>query len=399
MGGNYNDYGIGITVDGTGKIYVSGDTESSNFPISANAYDQTLNGILTSDVFVTKFNSSGNLIEFSTYIGGSFNDHVAGIKIDNNSNIYIAGSTISSDFPTTALAYDNTHNLNNDIFVSKINNTGSSLLFSTFVGGSNHDNCYSFTLDNSNNIYITGSTSSSNYPKTNGVFSTNQNLEDICVSKISNNGSNLLLSTVIGGNNYDQATSIYVDAGNRVSIGGVTHSTTFPTSSNAFLNALQGYMDGIIFQLNSSFTNLDYSSYIGGNDNDEIKSIYKTASNEFIVVGHTKSNNFPITTNAYQYNKNGGLDVFITKFLPDLSNINYSSYFGGSNHDYGEGFIYNLLDNTIIFCGKTNSSDFPTTPGSLDVSLIILLKLMPLYLNFIYVHLFHLCQAPTALFV
>ncbi|MFN4233291.1 MAG: SBBP repeat-containing protein [Bacteroidia bacterium] len=368
LGGNKNDYGIGITVDGTGKIYVSGDTESSNFPVSANAYDQTLNGNLTTDVFVTKFNSSGNLIEFSTYIGGAFDDHVAGIKIDNNSNIYIAGSTISSDFPTTSLAYDNTHNLNNDIFVTKLNNTGSSLLFSTFLGGSNHDYCYSFTLDNYNNIYITGNTSSSNYPKTNGVFSTNQNLADICVSKISNDGSNLLLSTVLGGNNYDYAYSISVDVGYRVSVAGSTLSTDFPTTQGAFMNSHQGYTDGFIFRLNSNFTVLDYSTYIGGNDNDEIISIYKTASNEFVVVGHTKSNNFPITTNAHQYNKMGGIDVFITKFLPDLSDINYSSYFGGSGNDYGEKLFFNNLDNTLIFCGKTYSSNFPVTSGAYDVT-------------------------------
>jgi hypothetical protein len=368
LGGNKDDYGVGIVTDNNGKIYVCGDTESTNFPFSINAYDQTINGSLSSDVFITKFNSSGNLLEYSTYFGGAFNDHAIGIKVDNNFNMYVAGSTESGDFPVTLSSFDNNHNGNDDIFISKFNSTGSSLVFSTFLGGNNNDVCRSFALDNFNNVYLTGYTTSINFPKTTGVFSTSQDLADVFVSKISNNGSSLLLSTVIGGNDNDIGLSIVVDAGNRVAVAGKTSSSNFPVSANAYLTSHQGYSDGFIFQLNSNFTTLEYSTYIGGLFSDEINSITKTSSNEFIVIGNTQSDNFPITMNAHQKNKKGVLDLFITKFSPDLTSVTYSSYFGGSNTEYANKIYYNQTENAVIFCGRTYSPDFPVTTGAYDIS-------------------------------
>ncbi|MBX3165561.1 MAG: SBBP repeat-containing protein [Bacteroidetes bacterium] len=183
IGGSSDDIGRSISVDGSGNAYVTGDVVSSNFPTTAGAYDQTHNGG-TYDVFVTKLNPSGNALVYSTFIGGNGNDEARGITLDGNGNAYITGYA-SNNFPVTLGAYDQTHNGNYDVFVTKLNSTGSSLMYSTFVGGTGNEGGLSIALDNNNRAYITGFTQSTGYPTSTGAYDVTHNGgDDVFVTKL-----------------------------------------------------------------------------------------------------------------------------------------------------------------------------------------------------------------------
>jgi hypothetical protein len=366
LGGNLNDYGKGIYIDSNNEIYISGSTFSSDFPTTASAYDQTING--ANDIFVTKLNSAGTALIFSTYIGGNQSDDVAGIKIDANKNIYLAGTTSSTNFPTTSGVYDQIYNGGLDIYALKLNSSGSSLFYSTYIGGNLNDVCNSFTLDGSNNIYVCGYSESNNYPTTSGVFSTTPSNTDVVISKISTSGG-LLLSTVIGGSAYDYGRSIHVDLSNKVTIAATTGSNNFPITNNGIYDAsYNGSGDIVLFQLNSNLTTLNYSTYIGGSGDDRPTDLIKTAANEYIITGLTNSTDFPTTMNAYQKTQKGNFDALIVKVTPDFSQVNYASYLGGDTMEIGERVFYHPIDNYVIIAGNTFSANFPVTSGAYDVT-------------------------------
>ncbi len=225
----------GIAVDGFGNAYVTGDTASTNFPTTAGAFQTTFGG--GADAFVTKLNSTGSALVYSTYLGGNSGDDAGGIAVDGSGNAYVTGSTASTNFPTTAGAFQTSVGGSfSDAFVTKLNSTGSAVVYSTYLGGGNQDNGLGIAVDGFGNAYVTGLTFSTNFPTTAGAFQTTfgGGMTDAFVTKLNCTGSALVYSTYLGGNSTDLAGGIAVDGSGNAYVTGGTGSTNFPTTAGAF---------------------------------------------------------------------------------------------------------------------------------------------------------------------
>jgi hypothetical protein len=200
-----------IAIDASGAAYVTGDTQSQTFPITGFAFDATHHKL--TDTFVTKFSADGSTLVYSTFLGGAFADYGEAIAVDSSGAAYVTGTTTSTDFPTTAGAFDRTSNGSTDIFVTKLAAAGSSLAYSTYLGGSGPDSAAAVAIDASGAAYVTGSTGSG-FPTTPGAFDTtfNGGVEDAYVLKLAAAGSSLVYSTFLGSSQFEQGGAIAVDA-------------------------------------------------------------------------------------------------------------------------------------------------------------------------------------------
>ncbi|MEQ1643084.1 MAG: SBBP repeat-containing protein, partial [Pyrinomonadaceae bacterium] len=221
LGGSGFDGGEKIVVDAAGNAYLTGGTFSTAFPTTPGAFDTTLNG--SADVFVSKLNAAGTALVYSTFIGGSSNDYGHGIAVDTSGNVFVTGDTNSPSFPTTAGAFDTTHNGAVDAFVAKLDPAGSSLLYSTFIGGSLDEYGYGIAVDTAGNAFVTGSSGSTAFPTTAGAFDTTFNGGfDAFVTKVNGAGSALVYSTFIGGAVSDDAYGLAVDSSGNAFVTGET---------------------------------------------------------------------------------------------------------------------------------------------------------------------------------
>jgi hypothetical protein len=245
------DHGNDIAVDAAGNAYITGETDSTNFP-TFNAIQSTKSGTFE-DAFVTKLNAAGSALVYSTYLGGTSDDHGSGITLDSANNAYITGETRSSNFPT-ANGFDSTHNLSSDAFVTKINAAGTTLVFSSFLGGSGVDIAQAIVLDPAGNIYVTGYTSSTNFPTVSPSQAFNGGSFDVFVTKINPAGSGLIYSTYIGGGGFDLSNGIALDPAGNAYVTGETPSgcLPFPTTTGAFDTTYNGGGDAFISKISET---------------------------------------------------------------------------------------------------------------------------------------------------
>jgi hypothetical protein len=320
LGGGDMDYGEAIAVGAEGKVYVTGFTDSDNFPTTAGAYDTSFNGGSGyGDAFVTKLNSVGTSLNYSTYLGGTGNEGGSGIALDGSENAYVTGNTTSDDFPTSTYAYDHSQNGSVDAFITKIKYTGASLTYSTYLGGSDRDFGKGIAVVGSS-AYVAGYTESDNFPTTSGAFDTSLGGQfDGFITKIGTKGITLGYSTYLGGNDFDYCYGIDVDGSGRAYITGITESDDFPTTSGAYDTSLGGSNDSFITRLDSSGTGLDYSTYFGGSSSDSGRGIVIDGHGNACVIGDTSSSDFPTTSGAVDTGYNGSNDVFAVKINPEIS--------------------------------------------------------------------------------
>ena len=372
LGGSYDDLGDAIAIDSSGNVYVMGYTDSSNFPTTSGAYDISLNNAAADDydVFVAKLDSSLTSLQASTYLGGLFEDVGFAIAIDDSDNVYVTGSTSSSDFPTTSGAYDTSYNRNSDIFVSKLNSSLSDLQASTYLGGSDSDYGYAIALDGNGNVYVTGYTNSSDFPTTSGAYDISDDSSDAFVSKLNSSLSDLQTSIYLGGSDSDYGYAIALDDNGNVYVTGDTKSSDFPTTSGAYDISHNSSYDVFVSKLNNSLSDLQASTYLGGSDSDSNygNAIALDSSGNVYVAGRTNSSDFPTTSGAYDISHNGGnSDVFVSKLNSSLSNLQASTYLGVSGNDYGNAIALDSSGNVYV-TGYTYSKKFPTTSGAYDTS-------------------------------
>jgi hypothetical protein len=379
LGGGGSDTGRSITVDAGGNAYVTGSTRDAviDFPTTTEALNVTHNGG-TFDGFVIKLNASGELV-YSTFIGSSGSDTGLGIVVDTGGSAYVTGSITGpvTDFPTTTGALNETYNGGTfDGFVSKLNATGTALIYSTFLGGNGGDVGNSIALDNDNNVYVTGFAGVGTFPTTPGAFDeTHNGGTDVFVSKLNSAGSALLYSTFLGGAGSDVGNGIAVDEDGNAYITGSTDPSNianFPTTSGAFDEIHGAREDAFVSKLNADGSELLYSTFLGGQDVDLGFGIAVDTGGNAYVTGSTTdfpAADFPTTTGALDETHNGGQDGFVSKLNADGSELLYSTFLGGNGTDRGNGIAVDKDGNAYVTGFAADAStDFPTTSGAFNES-------------------------------
>jgi len=359
LGGTDADYGGNIAVDASGCAYVTGETESVNFPIQ-NPFQAANAG--RKDVFVTKLSASGNALVYSTYFGGTGDDYEQGIAVDALGCAYVSGYTESTDFPTQN-PFQAANAGNADVFLAKLSATGSALIYSTYLGDTASDFGYGIAVDTSGCAYVTGVTYSVDFPTKNQYqgYPGDDWYANAFVAKIdttSSGNDSLVYSTYLGGEKSDYAYGIAVDASGCACVGGYTRSIYFPTQ-NPFQAANAGNADVFLARLSASGNALVYSTYLGGTGDDCAYGIAVDASGCAYVTGFTDSTtDFP-TQNPFQAANAGSRDVFLARLSATGSALIYSTYLGGTASDYGYSIAVDTSGCAYI-TGVTYSVDFPT---------------------------------------
>ncbi len=396
LGGTGDDSGDGIAVDSSGDAYVTGSTCSgTSFPITPGAF-QTIYGGGSKlceqnfgDAFVTELNPSGSALVYSTFLGGSGADMGNAILLDASNNAYVLGTTCSANFPITAGAFQTTYDdagtqcyspTAGDAFMTKLNSTGTALIYSTYLGGSEGDIGWGLTLDSLDDAYVVGQTYSSNFPTTAGAFQTtclgcSKSLTEAFVTMLNPSGTALIYSTYLGGSSGVEpcaacATGIAIDSSGDAYVSGLTSDATdFP-----LLNAYQsiyggGGHDAFVTEFNPAGSALVYSTFLGGKGDDGATAIALDTAGNAYIRGNTASTNYPTTQDAFQGACSGGCktgdyDFFLSELTPE-DGLLYSTYLGGTLNDFGKS-TQNLILSTaappmVYITGYSNSTNFPVT--------------------------------------
>lgn len=371
LGGNGDDFGLGIAVNSTGT-YVAGSTNSSNFPAVVK-----LGPVGGQDAFVAKLDSTTGAHLQVTTVGGASTDTANGIAVDSTGATYVGGETFSTNFPTTASPIQGSNKGADDGFVFKLNSTGTALTYSTYLGGTSGDLVTGIALDGSNNAYVTGITVSSDFPTTTGAFQTSQagTGDNAFVSAIKADGSALIYSTYLGGNGVTDALAIAVDpASGEAYVTGDTNSSAFPTVNPAQAS-LKGATDVFVTKFLPDGSGLLFSTYFGGSLDDTGTGIALDSFNDVYVTGRTMSMDYPASGSPFQSSLSGTSDAFVT----ELSNTGftvYSSYLGGMGNENSVagstampalGAVAVDSNSNAYLAGSTaSSSGFPVTSGVLQ---------------------------------
>jgi YD repeat-containing protein len=355
------DCKIEVGIDGS--AFVTGNTLSANFPTTAGAYDNILNG---ADVFLLKLNSEGTGLDYSTLFGGGSYDYSHGIALESASAVYITGMTASADLPTTTGVYDNHFDGGQDAFVAKFDTLSSgadSLIYSTYVGGASADQGHGIAvLDGM--AYVTGQTLSTDFPNVNAFDATANGSWDSIVFELNADGSNLVYSSYLGGSDNDcelvgdfRDCAIAVDENGAAYVTGATASNDLPTTQ-AYDPNYHGMGDGYVAKISSDGASLIYLSYLGGYSGDQGIDIAVDSTGSAYLTGVTYSSDFPISNGAYQTVYNG-IDSFVTKLSSDGTHLEYSTFLGGSGKDVGYDIAVDSVWSVYVL-GRTESTNFPT---------------------------------------
>jgi len=353
LGGSASDDGHSIAVDASGNAFVTGITQSTNFP-TTSGFDTTYGGSI--DAFVTKLSSTGAL-EWSTYLGGASFDWGWGVAVDSAGNAWVAGATESSGFPTTG-GFDTTYN-GGDAFVSKFSGSGS-LLWSSFLGGGGFDAGRAIAIDGDGNALVAGSTNSTDFPGASlGFDTTNGGGGDAFIAKIQPTGG-VLWSSYLGGGGSDEAVALAVDASRNVFVTGRTSSTGVATTG-AFDTTLGGTVDIFVAKASGAGALL-WATYLGGASSEEARGIAVDSKGDALVTGSTYSVDFPTDGGFWTTHTGTSGDGFVTKII-GAGALSWSSYLPPAlNLDFGTGVAFDASDNAIV-TGSTENLNLPSGPG------------------------------------
>ncbi|NOZ26050.1 MAG: hypothetical protein GXO94_08195 [Nitrospirae bacterium] len=426
LGGGSEDNALSVAVDGSGNVYVSGGTRSSDFPTTTGALDSTFSYV---EAFVSKFDPDLEELLVSTFIGPAF--YSSSMALDGKGNIYLAGVTPSPDFPTTPGAYDRTIGFGDpdptapdhpfhDGFISKLDGDLDNLLASTFAGlvtdydfygrieialdndggiymlspfrcGYPYSEIYcafiarfdaglgnqlasilfppdtsvsAVSVDGSGNVYVVGTGSS--ISTTPGAYDETYNGGgDAFVSRLDGNLETTLAATFLGGESGEYPSAVFTDDDGDVYVTGRTTSPDFPTTPGAYDETYNGGGDVFVSKLDGDLRVLLASTFLGGDDSDGADSMVIGGNGNVYVAGRTSSADFPTTPDAHDATLNGSYDAFIARFDGDLKTLLWSTYLGGADRDDANSLTVDS-DGNLYVAGRTSSPDFPVTPGSFD---------------------------------
>lgn len=351
LGGSDDDQGAGIAVDSAGNAYIEGTANSTNFPITGGAYQQTsTGGSPYRDVFVSKLSADGLTLMYSTYLGGNGSDIGFGVAVDSGGNAYAIGSTGSVDFPTAAPFQGSGAG-----FITKLDPSGSSLVYSSYVGGSGGF-AAGVAVDSSDNAYVVGRTGS-DLPTVAAIQPTyGGGGEDGYVVKVDSSGSSVVYATYLGGSDADNTFGVAVNAAGVAYVTGSTASSDFPVNAAFQPSYGGGTQDAFLAKIDAAGSSLVYSSYLGGSADEQGTGIGIDASGDAMVSGQTGSSDFP-TLSALQGSYAGGEDSYVTK-VDASGSLLYSTYLGGSGNELGFALTADSAGNAYP-AGVTCSTDFP----------------------------------------
>ncbi|MBV9924927.1 MAG: SBBP repeat-containing protein [Acidobacteria bacterium] len=374
------DYGYGIAVDAAGSAYITGVTQTNDFPVTSGAARPASGG--AQDAFVTKLNPSGSALVYSTYLGGSDVDSGRSIALDAAGSAYVAGGTNSADFPVKNALQPQKKGKTEDFFLTKLAPDGKSFEYSTFLGGTEYEPGYDahVAVDAAGAAYLAGYTYSADYPTTPGAFQTAPKLQagffisDVVVSKVAPGGGSLVYSTYLGGASGEYAFGIAVDASGQAHVAGATNSDDFPTQNALQPAARDPFGNGFLTKLNAAGTGLVYSTYLGGTPHaacggriifdpvvcggEDASAVAVDAAGNAYVTGHTTSLDFPAPSDPLQAGLNGPSDAYVIKLNPAGQAL-FSTTIGGSSYEYGADIEAGPGGAVYLF-GYTSSDDFPT---------------------------------------
>ncbi len=346
-----------VAGDAVGSAYLTGDT-GAGFPVTIGAFDTTHNG--GTDAFVAKLAPDGSGYVYCTYVGGSGEDSPSDIVVDRFGSATVCGSTRSADFPTVA-AFDATHSGGRDAFVARLSADGSTLVGSTYLGGSADEATSGLALDDAGSVYVAGPTASADFPTTPGAFAvTPFGGGDAFVAKLSADIRSLVYGTYLGGAANDEPGDLTVDAGGCAHVVGTTQSADYPTTPGAFDRSYNLY-DVFVTKLNPDGTGLAFSTFLGGSSGDYGYAIALDSDNRATVTGRTFSPNFPTTAGAYDTHYEDWFDyqsdIFVTRLTADGGALVYSTFMGGARDD--DGYCIALdADGAAFIAGMTEQAGF-----------------------------------------
>ncbi len=352
LGGGETDWGGCVALDSPGNMIITGASKSDDYPMINAIQDNHLGGGY--DVVVSKMDPQGDLI-FSTFLGGTGDDWGLEIAVDTQENIIVVGQTSSDNF-TVHNAFNDTYSGNgHDIFVTKISSDGE-LLFSTYLGSNGEFPSVGLTTDSQNNIIVSGHTASANFPIINPIQETINGSEDAFVSKFDPDGD-LIFSTYIGGDADDDAPQVIVDSNDNIIIAGHTESSNYPVV-DPYQATGQGNYDLFVTKLiaEENAYSVSYSSFLGGAMDDKLFGLNLDDDDNILLTGLTQSSDFPLI-NEFQSDITG-FEAFIVKLSADGQDLEFSSFYGGSNVDFGYDIVSDADDN-IYFTGHSASSNIP----------------------------------------
>jgi hypothetical protein len=359
FGGTGDEVMSSIAVDSSGQAYATGRTTSLDFPTTLGAIETAAPAKGTA--FITKFARDGRSVIYSTYFGGTNGQTAStGISVDGSGNAYITGYTYSGDLPVTSAAYQTTSNGGKEDFVAKLNATGTSLIYSTYLGGSDVEWSGGIAIDSAGNAYLTGATASPDFPTTSEAFQTSKptsaNLQASFITKLNSDGSSLVYSTYLGGPanpvypniTQQKGVGIAVDASGNAYVQGTTNSFGFPVTAGAFQKSFGGFGisgpgDAFVTKLNPTGTGLVYSTYLGGNDDEDVftdGSLAIDGAGNAYITGDSMSANYPTTPGAFMSASQSSCGPILTKLNSTGTALVYSAHWnpgGLCNFSVGNG--------------------------------------------------------------
>jgi hypothetical protein len=361
LGGDYADWVGGIAVDQHGQAYITGSAGSTDFP-TKNAL-QSDKGV-GEDAFVAKLDLTGGRLLFSTFFGGGGDDNSYAIVVSPNEKIFVSGITASGTTFPTLNALQPTLGGSLDAYLLKLNRTGSTLHFSTFLGGSSTEYGNALALDPDGKVIMVGETQSSDFPTVKAYQKSSGGLGDIFVAKIGATGASMAYSTFLGGSSTDGGEGVAVSEDGELFVTGYTYSADFPTSS-AFQPLLGGGRDAVVLKMSSTGAGLVYSTYLGGTGNEKGSGVAIDGLGHAYVTGETRSTDFPTEAALIGVFPNMSDTAFVSKLRPAGKNLVYSTFLGGSFSDSGRGIAVDDAGNAHVV-GTTYSSTFPVVNPVMD---------------------------------